>query len=166
MAKKNRGWIKLYRQIQNSSIWTRSGPFDDRSAWIDLLLMANHEDRTVIIKQKPVVIHAGEHWTSYQKLAERWQWSRGKVIRYLRLLSELEMCTVHGTPNGTRLTIVKYGFFQDGRTTYGTTDDTTDGTADGTADGTQTRTKEELKKNEEESARAREILPPEEGDWQ
>jgi len=166
MAKKNRGWIKLYRQIQDSSIWRRSGPFDDRSAWVDLLLLANHEDRTIIIKQKPVVIHAGEHWTSYPKLAERWQWSRGKVIRYLRLLTELGMCTVHGTPNGTRITIVKYGFFQDGRTAYDTADGTAGGTADGTAGGTRTRTIEELKKNEEENARARGFVPPEGEGWQ
>jgi hypothetical protein len=35
--------------------------------------------------------------------------------------------------------VIKYGFFQGGRTANGTTDDTSGGTTGGTTDGTRTR---------------------------
>lgn len=141
MAKKDKGWIKLYRQISDSYIWTASEPFDRRSAWIDLLLMANHEERSFLLRNgKNQTVQEGQLFTSTGHLAERWHWSRGRVNRYLALLSEQGMCKVSGTPSGTLLTLINYGNFQHGRTANGTTDGTSDGTTDGTTDGTRTRT--------------------------
>ena len=34
--KKNGGWIKLYRQLQQNPIWQSSEPFSRRDAWVDL----------------------------------------------------------------------------------------------------------------------------------
>lgn len=156
--KKDRGWIKLYRQISDSAIWTSPEPFDRRSAWLDLLMMANHEQRTFILKNgHAITLEAGQLFTSMDHLADRWHWSRQRVIRYLTLLSEQGMCTRSGTTNGTTLTIVKYGFFQGGRTTNDTTDDTTDGTTGDTTDGTRTRTnnKNYIYKNEKQEEAAR-----------
>lgn len=170
MAKKNRGWIRLYRQIQDSAIWKVSDKFNRRDAWIDLLLMANHEDRTIVIDGKPKVIHAGQRWTSSAILAERWRWSRNKVLRYLRLLKELGMVTTNGTTSGTLITIVKYEDFQSQGYTSGAANGATDGAAlgatDGATDGAQTRTIEELKKNEEGYTRARTALTTGEGERQ
>lgn len=155
---KDRGWIKLHRQIVDSSIWKQKEPFDDRSAWIDLLLMTNHEDRTMPIANKQfVVIHAGQLHTSMQHLADRWHWSRDRVIRYFRRLSAQGMCTTKSTPYGTTVSIVKWGFFQVGRTTDTTTDNTTDDTTGTTTDATQTRTiiQELYNKNGEKNTRDR-----------
>ena len=144
MAKKKKdegGWIKLYRKITNTDIWKTSEPFDRRSAWVDLLLMANHEDRSFVLRNgKTIYLEPGQTFKSMDTLAERWRWSRGRVIRYLRLLSEQGMCTLSSTTDGTTITIVNWGFFQTGRTTNGTTVDTTNGTTGGTTDGTRTRT--------------------------
>lgn len=158
--KKNRGWIKLHRQLQSSAIWNTNEPFDRRSAWIDLLLMVNHEERVIIVDGKKKVIKEGQHWTSYRKLAERWKWSIGRVKRYFGLLSELGMVTATGTQSGTLLTIEKYGFFQGGRNTDGYTDEHADGLSDGLSDGLQTRTNRRTKynKNEEEGAGGAEDL--------
>jgi hypothetical protein len=39
------GWIKLYRKLWDDEIWDDElEPHNKRSAWIDLLMMANHED--------------------------------------------------------------------------------------------------------------------------
>ena len=84
--KKNSGWIKLYRQLQHNPIWQSSEPFSRRDAWIDLLLLANHEERVIIVKGKKQVIGEGQHWTSYRILADRWHWSYEKVRRYFALL--------------------------------------------------------------------------------
>lgn len=157
MAKKDRGWIKLYRQISDSYIWTANEPFDRRSAWIDLLLMANHEERSFLLRNgKNQTVQEGQLFTSTGHLAERWHWSRGRVNRYLALLSEQGMCKVSGTPSGTLLTIVKYGDFQHSWTANRTANGTTDGTSDGTTDGTRTITniQELYNKNVKEGAGA------------
>lgn len=139
--KKDKGWVKVYRQITDTRIWTTNEPFDRRSAWIDLLMMANHEERSLLLRNGHTqIVKAGQLFTSTVQLADRWHWSRGKVNRYLALLSEQGMCTVSGQPSGTLLTLVKYEDFQHGRTADRTANGTTGGTSDGTTDGTRTRT--------------------------
>ena len=142
--KKNSGWIKLYRQLQQNPIWQSSEPFNRRDAWIDLLLLANHEERAIIVNGKKKIISEGQHWTSYRALAQRWHWSYEKVRRYFALLDELDMAHVTVTPNGSLVTLVNYSFFQGGRVTKRDTDDRTDEGADDRADVTQTRTIQEL----------------------
>lgn len=147
MAKKDRGWIKLYRQITDSYIWTSSDPFDRRSAWIDLLLMANHETRSIMLKNgHEQVIKAGQLFTSLDHLATRWHWSRNRVRRYLTLISAQGMCTVTGTPSGTLITVEKWRIYQqfgtseeDDRHTYGQANGQANGQADGQTDGQRTR---------------------------
>lgn len=146
-----KGWIKLYRQITENPMWQSSEPFDRRSAWIDLLLMANHEPKTLQLRSGEYLeIKTGQCFTSMDHLSKRWHWSRGRVIRYLRHLTEQGMCTVNGTANGTVLTIVKYEDFQNGRTPNRTADGTTDGTTGDTTDGTRTR----IYKNDKEHKKA------------
>ena len=160
------GWIKLYRQLQECWIWKGKEPFDKRSAWVDLLLLAMHNDKKMLIDNEIVVIKRGSFMTSIVKLSARWAWSRGKVMRYLKLLESEQMLNTKRTPKGTLITIVKYDVFQGMEnadsttvgTTLGTTNDTTDGTADsttvGTADGTQNKNIKNIK-NENNN-----IIPP------
>lgn len=153
MAEIVKGWIKIHRKLQECGIWTDGEPFDRRSAWIDLLLLSNHEDKNIIIKGKTLTITRGQRYTSTLKLAERWHWSVNRVRRYLTLLEEQQMITTERTPNGITVTIVNYGLYQDRRITDETTDEITDGitdeTTDDITDGIQTRSKE-VKKNKEE----------------
>ena len=136
---KSKGWIKIDRGIVENTLWQTEEPFDVRSAWIDLILMANHEKAEVLTKRGDVLnISRGSMLVSTQKLADRWHWSRGKVVRYIEMLKNLGMITKIGTRSGTLLSLVKYSVFQ-GRWTA-------DGTADGTAGGTRTR----MNKNEKE----------------
>lgn len=130
--KKNEGWIKLHRQIQESSIWDNGEPFDMAHAWIDLLLCANHDRRERIIQGNVVVVYRGEIFASETFFANRWHWSRGKVRRFFANIEAANMVTLKRTPNGTRVFIVNYSNFQGTRTTDGTADGTTDGTTDGT----------------------------------
>ena len=144
--KKDKGWVKVYRQITDSYIWTSKEAFDRRSAWIDLIMMANHEERSFLLRNgQNQVVGEGQIFTSMEHLAKRWRWSRDRVIRYLALLTAQGMCTVKGTPHGTLVTLVKYGDFQSGRTPNRTTNDTTNGTTDDTTNDTRTRiNKQEL----------------------
>ena len=151
MAKrKDRGWIRLYRQIQTSDIWDSEEPFSRRDAWIDLLLMVNHEDRTILINGHPQVIGAGQKWTSVRTLAARWHWSKDRVMRYTELLKNLGMITMDKTANGTLLTVVKYGIFQGVCDTGKDANKDTDKDTGKDANKDETRTKKNYKKNEEE----------------
>ena len=149
--KKDKGWIKLYRQITDNPMWQSKDPFDRRSAWIDLLLLVNHEERVIQLRNgEYITVGAGQCFTSLDHLAKRWNWSRNRVDRYLKQISRQGMCTRTGTPSGTLLTIVNYGLFQSGRDTGGATDGTTGGATNGATDGTRTRTnnKNSINKNE------------------
>ena len=149
----DKGWIKLNRKIQDHWIWS---DHELAFAWIDLLLMVNHEERKVLVDGVPKKIKRGQTLTSIKKLAARWGWSRNKVYRFLRSLEQDNMVTRDGTPNGTTLSIVNWGKFQGKWNTNGTTNETTDGTSDGTTDGTpdgtQTRKNKNVKNDKEKAA--------------
>jgi DNA replication protein DnaD len=106
------------------------------------LLLSNHEEKTLIVKGKPLKISRGQRYTSTLKLADRWRWSVNRVRRFLALLEEQEMITTERTSNGITVTIVNYSIYQDRQTTDETTDKTSNGITDGITDGIQTRIKE------------------------
>lgn len=130
------GWIKLHRSLQEHWIWNENEPFDKRSAWIDLLMMANFTDFKVMRNGKLMQRERGEVNTSILYLTERWKWSRAKVKRFLKTLESDGMVTTNSTTDGTTVTIEKYGFFQGQSTTVDTTDVTTHVTTHVTTDGT------------------------------
>ena len=109
----DKGWIKLYRQIQDNMLWTESEPFDRRSAWIDLIMMANVQNKEIMYRGQVIRIKRGQVYTSIRKLAARWHWSRDKVNRFIKTLMKAHMVE-HDTrtTNATLLTIVKYSDFQ------------------------------------------------------
>lgn len=111
------GWIKYYRRSFQNEIYF-SEPFDKWHAWTDVLLMADKDTGCLMVRAND--------------LADRWKWSRGKVLRFLSELAENGMVTldstIRGANGGTFLTVVKWCFFQ-GEQTF---DDTFDGTLNGT----------------------------------
>ena len=143
------GWIMLSRSILDNEIWTSDEPFDRRSAWIDLILMANYEDKTFYTRRGTVVnVPRGSLFTSSQHLADRWHWSRGKVMRYTKSLIFLKMMTSKRTADGQLLTIVNYDKFQTPRTA----DDTSGGTSGGTSLGTRLNKYKEINKEKNSNA--------------
>ena len=106
------GWIKIHRQIQNCLIWDDK-PFNMASAWIDLLLLANHEDKETIFDKKPILVKRGQRITSVRELAGRWGWGKDKTLRFLRLLESEKMIVKDSDSRRTLLTIVNYGIYQD-----------------------------------------------------
>lgn len=128
---KDKGYILLHRSIQNSEIWIDGGEFNQRDAWIDLLLLTQHSEYRGIQR--------GQCATSQYWLAKRWGWSRKRVTHYLHHLESLGMVTINSTREGTTITIVNYDKFQGKGTTKGTTKGTNEGTTKGTTKGTQTK---------------------------
>lgn len=106
------GWIKLHRKILNCVIWTSKEPFCKRAAWIDLLLLANHSDKTILFNGEMITIKRGQVLTSIRALAERWHWSVNKVSRFLRDMTLLSMVIKDSDRYRTLLTIVNYEVYQ------------------------------------------------------
>ena len=118
--------------------WTyQDKPFNRSMAWIDLLLIANHKTHTQVWKGKTIQFKRGDVNLSISELSKRWGWSRGKTRRFISALEMDNMATTKRTSDGTVITLVNYGDFQDKRTSKRTSNDTTHSTPDGTTDGTQ-----------------------------
>ena len=116
-----RGWIKLHRQIWSCDLWQSKEPFDERRAWIDMILLCNHADADIYIGKNSIHIERGQFFTSVRHLADRWHWSKSKTDRYLGHLSRRKSIHKAGLNGGTLITLVNYGFFQDGRDSCGDT---------------------------------------------
>lgn len=121
MSKK--GWISVHREIYENWVWKENEPFDKRSAWIDLLLMANHKDNTIIFDGELLEVKRGQRITSIRKLSERWKWSKTKVKNFLVLLEKDRMILLEIVPHKrTVITIVNYDKYQDTRDSKNTSD--------------------------------------------
>jgi len=121
------GWIKIWRQVMDTDLWLEE-KFTRGQAWIDLLMLANHQDGFVRVRGVKVEVKRGQIALSEVELAKRWKWSRGKVRRFC---SELESKTVQQIEQQknnvtTLISIINYEKYQG------------NGTADSTADGQQT----------------------------
>lgn len=112
----NKGWIKLNRKLQNHWLWNDK-PFDKRSAWIDMLMMANHSDNKFLLGNQLVEVKEGSFITSELKLMDRWGWSKTKVRSFIKLLEDDNMIVKKSDNKKTTLTIVNYSVYQDSQTT-------------------------------------------------
>lgn len=122
----NKGWIKLHRKILDCWFWDEK-PYDRARAWVDLLLLANHDDKKISFDGKPITIKRGQYLTSILKLSDRWGWSRNKTKRFLDALECDGMITTDRTNKRTLVNVVNYGIYQDSETTDEPTDEPTDG---------------------------------------
>lgn len=107
-----KGWISIYRQIQEHWIWKSKEPFDKRSAWIDLLLMVNYQKEKIEFDNTIVEVDKGQRITSLEKLANRWGWSRHKVSDFLNRLEQEHMLVQVRDKKKTLISIENYDKYQ------------------------------------------------------
>jgi DNA-binding transcriptional MocR family regulator len=114
--------------------------------------MINHESRTLILRNGvEITVEAGQMFTSYDSLADRWHWSRNRVRRFLDQLSAHQMITRTGTPSGTLITANSWALYQFGGTpTNKPTDKPTDKRTDKRTDHEQEYIRTNINKNVEE----------------
>ena len=110
------GWIKLDRKITEHWLWKKK-PFSEGQAWIDLIFLANHDDKKFMSGQSVVDGKRGTVYRSILYLSDRWGWSRSKTTRFLQLLENDGMIVKNSTTHDTTITLVKYRHFQDSRAT-------------------------------------------------
>ena len=136
------GYIKVYRSLFYHWIWEEK-PYSKGQAWLDLLQLANIRDSKTLVKGKVYEVKKGQVFRAINTLAERWGWSRKKVVGFLALLEREKMATSEGTSGGTLITIENYTFYS----TLGAENGTSEGTSKGHQGDTKgTRNKKEKKK--------------------
>ena len=109
---KNKGWITISRDISESDIWNE-GPFSRGQAWVDLIIIANYKPGYIRVRGERIELKRGDVGHSMKTLADRWQWSRGKVERFLKEL-EKDKRIIRKTDNRkTVISICNYSKYQD-----------------------------------------------------
>lgn len=128
-------WIALHRRLAKHDLWT-SEPFTRGQAWVDLLMLANFKVGYVRIRGNRIDLERGQLAGSGVFLAKRWQWSRGKVQRFLDELENEHQIEQQKNAVTTLITITNYDAYQqNGQETEQQTDSRR--TADDTADRQQ-----------------------------
>lgn len=105
------GWISLYRKIEDNWLWDDK-PFARGQAWIDLLILANHQDNKVFFEGQVVEMIRGSKITSLRKLSDRWGWSLTKTKKFLEELQNEKMLVYKSDSKKTIYTIVNYSSYQ------------------------------------------------------
>jgi len=107
----NKGWISLYRSIQDHWLWQEK-PFSKAQAWLDLLLSANHEDKKIALGNELILVRRGSFITSELKLMGRWGWGKEKTRKFLKLLQDDGMIVKISDHKKTTINIVNYNVYQ------------------------------------------------------
>ncbi|MDO5742479.1 MAG: hypothetical protein Q4Q13_05955, partial [Vagococcus sp.] len=108
----SQGWVSIHRKIQDSWLWEEK-PFDKARAFIDLILLVNHEDKEILVDGEIKTIKRGQRLTSISKLSKRWGWNSRTVKRFLVLLEQDQKITLDITPRKhTMITLKNYQKYQ------------------------------------------------------
>jgi len=108
------GWISIHRKLQSHWLWEEK-PFSKGQAWIDLLMLANHEDSKFLLGNQLVEAKRGDIVTSEAKLMNRWGWSNTKVRSFLNLLEKDSMIIKKTDTKKSILTLTNYSVWQDSK---------------------------------------------------
>src|SRR5690606_19515505 len=118
-----------HRSICENPMW-ESEPFTKSQAWVDLLLNANYVERKIIIRGQTLTVQRGQIAWSEVTMSARWKWSRNKVRRFLKALSDEGMIVQQAEHLTSLVTICNYEEYQGRDTADETTSETPDDTAD------------------------------------
>lgn len=105
----NSGWIKIHRSTIDHWIWQDAQKFH---WWIELLFMANWEQKKVVVGNTIVTVERGQMVASNSFLMEKWGVCTHTVRNFLRLLEADGMITQTTYPKYNIITICNYDKYQ------------------------------------------------------
>ena len=104
------GWIKISRNINKHWLWQDA---ERLKWWLDLLLMANWEDKQVMHDSHLITLKRGQIIASISFLVDRWRASKPTIIKYLGMLEDEKMITREVVGRRTAvITICNYDAYQ------------------------------------------------------
>ncbi len=81
-----RGWWRFYRKMLSDPLWEAGRERTKFEAWIDLLSRAKGRPGRELVGHSMIPLERGQLIFSIHGLAKDWDWSRGKVRRFLKSL--------------------------------------------------------------------------------
>lgn len=79
----------ISKDIRYHWLWISEKEFSRFQAWVDLIASASEDDEEVLMYCHPVSSRKkGEAVTTTKNLMKNWGWSRGRVVRFLKLLED------------------------------------------------------------------------------
>jgi hypothetical protein len=128
------GHIKLSRKFFASPEWVGPRVFPEADAWIDLIQMAQWQDRVFHTKRFGTIeLKRGEFVGSVRRLAKRWSWSEYAVRAFLGHAQQITRITAQRiTQAGTVYLVVNYDSYQSTTSKSRTANRTADRTPDRT----------------------------------
>lgn len=107
-------WFSVQRKYLFSELWLAE-PFTRGQAWLDLIGLARFQDGFIFKRGIKVEIKRGQVPYSKSELADRWQWSRGKVRRFLMDLQNEHQIDQQKNNVTTLISIINYDRYQNGK---------------------------------------------------
>ena len=104
-------YVNIFRSLCNDSIWTAE-KFTRGQAWVDMILRANSKEGHIRKRGIRIDLERGQLGYSLKELARLWDWSEGKIRRFVKELEEDGKIKVDRTNVSCTITIVKYDFYQ------------------------------------------------------
>jgi DNA-binding Lrp family transcriptional regulator len=107
------GFIRLSRKFFKHPFWTEDRTRSLAEAWLDLIASARFEvaPERLMVKMKTIQIRRGELRASQRFLAKRWNWSVGKVNRFMNLLEDEGMIERRQEHSETIVSIANYDLY-------------------------------------------------------
>jgi hypothetical protein len=114
------GYFAVHRGVWEHDLF-EPAPFSEREAWMWLVSSAVWKPTKVRVGNKMVPLNRGELSFSERFLAEKWQWAKSRVHRFLALLESEKMITRNSDHGLNQITICNYEKYQSPWTTQRTT---------------------------------------------
>lgn len=102
------GYIPISRKIFNHPFWKEERVYSFFEAWLDMIRTAKYNAETVLVKGRCLSIPRGDLVASVRYLANRWNWHRGRVERFLKMLKEQDMIKTRTETGISIISILNY----------------------------------------------------------
>lgn len=90
-------------------------PYSDREAWCWMIEEAAYEPTIVPVNGEPVTLQRGQFSASIRFMAEKFQWSKDRVTRFMNRLTKWEMVSTDTSTGQNLVTICNYSKYQDSK---------------------------------------------------
>ena len=107
----NNGFIKLYRCLEESFIWSDS---EAVHLWIQLLINANHKEKEVLLSGNKVIIKSGQFVCSRRTLSLKTGINESKIQRLLTLFKSEQMIEQQTNSKYRIITVLNWSKYQSG----------------------------------------------------
>lgn len=106
-----RGLIQIDRGLMSHPAFKKE-PFTEREAWIWMLMEASYEARQVRVLHNVVELERGQFASAIRFMADRFQWKKDKVARFLKRLVKYCMIETATETGETVVSICNYDVYQ------------------------------------------------------